>query len=49
MEVVVAGVDDTDGVEGGVLILKPPCREPFGEVEVMIGEGMLYLKSNEKY
>jgi len=42
---VLAGVeDDMDGVEGGVLILMAPWRDPFGELEVSIGEGMLYLQ-----
>lgn len=46
---VVAGVEDIDGVDGGVLILKPPCREPFGEVAVITGEGMLYLNEENIY
>lgn len=46
IDVEVAGVEETDGVDGGVLILKPPCLEPLGEEEVMTGDGMLYL--NEK-
>lgn len=40
----VAGVEETDGVDGGVFILKPPCLEPLGDVEVITGDGMLYLQ-----
>jgi len=42
---VLAGVEDEmDGVEGGVLMLMAPCRDPLGELEVSMGEGMLYLQ-----
>lgn len=40
MDVVVV---DTDGVEGGVLMQLRP-REPFGELEVGTGDGMLYRR-----
>lgn len=42
---VLAGVDDTDGVDGGVL-MPPSPRDPFGEQLLAIGtgDGMLYLK-----
>lgn len=42
---VLAGVDDTDGVDGGVL-MPPSPRDPFGEQLLTIGtgDGMLYLK-----
>lgn len=44
IDVVPAGVDAIEGVEGGVLMLLiPPWRDPFGELEANMGEGMLYL------
>lgn len=48
MEVVAAVDDAIEGVEGGVLILKPPWREPFGEVAFMTGDGMMYLQGRER-
>lgn len=43
-----AGVDeDTDGVEGGVQVLMAPWRDPFGELDVIMGEGMLYLQGKK--
>lgn len=40
-----AGVEEeTDGVEGGVQVLMAPWRDPFGELDVIMGEGMLYLQ-----
>lgn len=43
-----AGVDETEGVDGGVMPLKP--REPFGELLFRpdIGDGMLYLCRRNK-
>lgn len=40
-----AGVDDTDGVDGGVL-MPPNPRDPFGELlfKADTGDGILYLK-----
>lgn len=35
-----AGVEDTDGVEGGVWMPLTPL-DPFGELDCGIGEGML--------
>lgn len=43
MEVLAGVDDDMEGVEGGVLMLMAPCRDPLGELEVSMGEGMLYL------
>lgn len=45
MDWLAAVEDDMDGVEGGVLMLIAPCRDPFGELEFIMGEGMLYLES----
>lgn len=38
-----AGVDETDGVDGGVM--PPMPRDPFDELQFVanIGDGMLYL------
>lgn len=37
---VLAGVEDTDGVEGGVWMPLIPL-DPFGELDCGIGDGML--------
>lgn len=43
-----AGVEEeTDGVEGGVQVLIAPWRDPFGELDVIMGEGMLYLQGKK--
>lgn len=42
-----AGVDETDGVDGGVFI-PPSPRDPFGEL-LFNGDGMLYLKHKEPH
>lgn len=43
-----AGVDDTDGVDGGVL-MPPIPRDPFGELlfKADTGDGILYLKMDD--
>lgn len=40
--VVVADVDETDGVDGGVCI-PPKALDPFGEPDDGNGDGILYL------
>lgn len=42
---VLAGVDETDGVDGGV---PPKPRDPFGELllNADTGDGILYLLKN---
>lgn len=44
---VLAGVDETDGVDGGV---PPKPRDPFGELllNADTGDGILYLYRNKK-
>lgn len=44
-----AGVDDTDGVDGGVF-MPPSPRDPFGELlfKAATGDGILYLKRRQK-